>query len=382
MELKMRLFGAEVDVDRGLRLAARVHRKYAPVFDALPERDRAALALYFLPHRSRKDVLEVSRPRVVKWYCPFADQRAFPSGHRYCINVYTGCEHGCRYCYAAGYGPRRAACKKAFRAELATDLDALDAYDVPPAPAHLSNSTDPLQPLERTHRHTLAALEALARRRHRFTTLTVITKKPARLTEPEYLRALHALNRLPAGHPRAARFEEKGCPPLRVECSLAFRGDGSRELMEPGAPSVESRMAAIRVLRGEDVPVFLRIDPLFPHDPLPGGRSMRDFGLPDFQPLADLERLVRFAGEVAARHVVYSVAKIVRPRSAVPAPVMERLKRVYRHLAEEGRLVWRGGSWRLPARAAGPLVVEPFLEICRRHAIEARPCKANLLSTP
>ncbi len=186
----MRLFGAEVDVDRGLRLATRVHRKYAPVFDALPERDRAALALYFLPHRSRKDVLEVSRPRVIKWYCPFADQRTFPSGHRYCINVYTGCEHGCRYCYAAGYAPRRAACKKAFRADLAKDLEALDAYDVPPAPVHLSNSTDPLQSLERTHRHTLAALGALAGRRHRFTTVTVITKNPARLTEPEYLRAL------------------------------------------------------------------------------------------------------------------------------------------------------------------------------------------------
>jgi len=73
------------NVNNGLSLAERVHPKYRPVFEKLSEADRAAVALYFLPHSSKKDVLEVTRPRVVKWYCPFADQREFPSGHRYCI---------------------------------------------------------------------------------------------------------------------------------------------------------------------------------------------------------------------------------------------------------------------------------------------------------
>jgi len=87
----MGLFELEVDVQRGLSLASRVHAKYRPVFEKLGDRAQAALAYYFLPHQSKKDVLEVTRPRVIKWYCPFADQRSFPSGHRYCINVYTGC---------------------------------------------------------------------------------------------------------------------------------------------------------------------------------------------------------------------------------------------------------------------------------------------------
>lgn len=56
-----------------LALAERIHPKYAPVFEKLAERERAAIALYFLPHTSKKPLLEVTRPRVVKWYCPFAE---------------------------------------------------------------------------------------------------------------------------------------------------------------------------------------------------------------------------------------------------------------------------------------------------------------------
>ena len=67
----------EQPIEKGLSLARRVHSKYSPVFEKLDERERAAVALYFLPHRSQKDVLEVTRARVIKWYCPFADQRQF-----------------------------------------------------------------------------------------------------------------------------------------------------------------------------------------------------------------------------------------------------------------------------------------------------------------
>ena len=172
----MNLFDKELDLELGLSLARYVNPKYQPVFEKLPDRDRAALAFYFLPHGSKKDVLEVTRPYVIKWYCPFADQRKFPSGHRYCINVYTGCEHKCQYCYAAAYVSEQVHCKSNFRAELVKDLDALDEYDVPAAPVHVSNSTDPLQSLELQHRHTLFVLKNLAKRRHRFTTVTLLTK--------------------------------------------------------------------------------------------------------------------------------------------------------------------------------------------------------------
>ncbi len=367
---------------KGLSLAGRVHPKYQPVFDRLGEADRAAVALYFLPHGSKKDVLEVTRPRVVKWYCPFADQRVFPSGHRYSINVYTGCEHKCRYCYVNGYSARQPDCKSRFRQDLCKDLEALEAFDVPPAPVHLSNSTDALQRLEQEHRHTLFTLEKLAEHRKRFTTVTLLTKNPAALVDDRYIRALQRLNELPADHPKRVWFEEKGLSPLRLEVSLAFFNDQRRHLLDTAAPSVESRMESIRFLRKQGLPIFLRIDPLFPRDPLDGGKTMADFGLPDVQPMSDLEGLVAFGQEVGTRGIIYSIAKITRPQQGALPPVMERMKRVYQHLSNGQPLVFRGGSWRLPEDVAKERVVEPFLELCNRYSMHAKACKANLIGTP
>lgn len=370
------------DTNKGLLLAQRVHPKYRPAFEKLDDADRAAVALYFLPHRSAKDVLEVTRPRVIKWYCPFADQREFPSGHRYCINVYTGCQHECQYCYVTGYSAAPPSCKDRFRHDLCRDLETLEARNVPPAPVHLSNSTDPLQPLEEPHRHTLFALEKLAEHRNRFTTVTLLTKNPAVLMDERYVRVLHRLNELPADHPRRSFFERQGHPPLRLECSLALYNDAHRRLLDPAAPSVENRMAALRFLRNEGFCIFPRLDPLFPRDPLSDGKTMADFGLPDVQPLGDLEGLVAFSRELAARHIIYSVAKITRRKQGSLLPVMERMKRVYGHLSAREPLVFRGGSWRLPERAAQERVFRPFLELCDRYAVPAKACKANLLATP
>jgi DNA repair photolyase len=369
-------------MDKGLSLAQRLHLKYRPAFDKLNQREQAAVALYFLPHASAKDTLEVTRPRVVKWYCPFADQREFPSGHRYCINVYTGCEHDCQYCYATGYIAAEPDCKNRFRQDLCKDLEALEAYDVPPAPVHLSNSTDPLQPLEQQYRHTLFALEKLAEHRHRFTTVTLLTKNPALLMDGNYICALHRLGELPADHPRRPWFNHHGQPALRLECSLAFFNDEYRQLLEPAAPSVASRIEAMRFLRKEGFAVFPRIDPLFPRDPLGGGKTMADFGLPDVQPMRDLEGLVSFSRELAAPHVIYSAAKITRRKQGDLPPVMERIRQVYRHLSAGRPLEFHGGSWRLPEGVATAVVIAPFLELCRRYAMPAKPCKTNLIATP
>ncbi len=124
---------------------------------------------------------------------------------------------------------RQAACKNTFRADLVKDLDALDAYDVPPAPVHISNSTDPLQPLELEHRHALYTFEKLAQRRCRFTTVTVLTKNPAVLTDQRYIRVLHELSRLPVGHPRREWFEEKRIE--RIEHGRLFQAQADFDIL-------------------------------------------------------------------------------------------------------------------------------------------------------
>jgi DNA repair photolyase len=190
------------------------------------------------------------------------------------------------------------------------------------------------------------------------------------------------LNTLADDHPRAAWFEKHGHPPLRVECSLAFFNDEHRRLFDPAAPDVESRLAAIRFLRREDIPVCVRIDPLFPRDPLPGDRTMADFGLPDVQPLSDLDALVLFCREAGVTHAVYSTAKITRPRLGDLPAAMKKMKQVYERLSPDQPLAFRGGAWRLPDSVAAEFVVRPFLNLCGRRAVEARACRANLISTP
>ena len=357
----MALFG--VDISGGLELAQRVHAKYRPVFDSASDADRAALAMYFLPHRSKKDVLAVTRPRVLKWYCPFADQQTFPSGHRYCINTYTGCAHDCSYCYATGYEPEQATCKKDFERGLLRDLADLDKYNVPPAPVHLSNSTDPFQPLELEVGQTRFALEAILKYRHRFTSVVLLTKNPSIPARPEYAALAQQL------------------APLRIEVSLAFWRDDARKFFEPESPPVQERTDAIRRLRAMEIPVVVRIDPLLPRSPLPGSKTLADVGLPDPQPLEDLDRLTAFAVEIGAMHVVYSVAKITRPRSRPMPKAMQALKRIYEHLAAPDKLIFRSGSWRLPRPIAQAHIVAPFITLCRRRNLTAKFCMQNLIET-
>jgi DNA repair photolyase len=355
------------DTEEGLALARKVDAKYAPAWGGKTPQEQAALAMYFLPHGSKKAALSPTRPRVIKWYCPFASQHSFPSGHRYCINVYTGCAHACEYCYAAAYEPPEPAVKRGFAELLGKDLADLERFNVPAAPIHLSNSTDPFQPLEAVAGHTRLALREILRHRHRFTSVVILTKNPAMAV------GLGCVDLFPQLASGGAAF----C----VEVSLAFWREEPRQAYDPGAPSVQDRMAGIRRLRQAGVPVVLRIDPLFPRLPGPGSSATyHDFRLLQPQTLDDLERLVAFGRDMGVHHVVYSPAKIVQPRMRPLSPVMRGMRSLYESLAAPERLVFRGGSWRLPG-AVQSAVTDPLVDLCRRHGIEAKCCKQNLIET-
>jgi DNA repair photolyase len=318
---------------------------------------------------------------VVKWYCPFADQRTFPSGHRYCINIYTGCTHGCVYCYAAGYWPEKSGPKQRFARQLAMDLEDLEKFDVPPAPVHVSNSTDPFQPLEVEHRDTLRTLKGLLEKRHRFTTVTVLTRNPLLAARPEYARLLADLARPASDHPGWDFWQASGCPPAVVEVSLPFWREEAAGFWDPKAPGVRARVEGVKRLAAAGVPLVLRIDPLFPRNPVDGsGVRLGGFGLEEPQSLEDLRRLVAFAKEVEAHHVVYSAAKVVKPRFGVLPPAMVALKEVYARMAGTKRLEWGGGSWRLPRETIEREITGPFKALCAEAGVRAMFCMESLLA--
>lgn len=365
-------------------LIARVHPKYKPVWDGLPFIAQLALALYFLPHNSRKDVLEPTRPRVVKWYCPFAAQCDFPTGHRYCTNVYTGCAHDCEYCYAHAYEPDDVATKKDFERLITKDMEDLERFDVPPAPVHLSNSTDPFQPLEAQAGHTRLALEQILRHRRRFTTVTMLTKNPNLPVRLGYVDLFRELGTLPKDHPRCEDFLQRKQPGFVIQVSLAFWREEAAACYDPGAPTVVDRIAGLQALQAAGIPLVLRIDPLLPRSPLPiePFTTLEAFGLPEAQTLEDLEHLVALARDLRVRHVVYSALKVVQPRGRKLAPTMQALREVYKACARPGKTIFRGGSWRLPNEIARDHVVQPFLDLCRRYDVPAKYCKHDLIEAP
>jgi DNA repair photolyase len=360
----------------------RIDDRFRAVWQGKPLGYQEALARYFLPGKSKKAVLCPTRPRLLKWYCPFARQEAFPSGHRYCINVYTGCAHGCQYCYAAAYEPLTAGIKRDFGKMLAKDLLDLEACDMPPAPVHLSNSTDPFQPLEAQAGHTRLALEGILARRRYFTSVVILTKNPKMIVDLGYSDLLRQLGRLPRDHARYDGFDGRVNPAVLVEVSLAFWREEARRLYDPGAPSIDDRKDGLYRLREAGVPLVLRIDPLFPRAPL-GNRSggYQDYGLAEPQTFDDLEQLVLLARELDVRHVVYSPAKIVQPRMRQLSPVMRAMRAVYQDVSAPGRPLFRGGSLRLPPDIQ-TAVTAPLNDLCRRYGVRAKCCRQNLIETP
>ena len=308
----MELFPA--NIDEGLALARQIGKGST---HCLARQDAARAGCpghVFLAARVAEAVLCPTRPRVIKWYCPFASQQHFPSGHRYCINLYTGCSHACEYCYAAAYEPAAPGVKRDFIRSLERDLADLECFEVPPVPVHLSNSTDPFQPLEKTAGHTRLALQRILEHRGRFTSVVVLTKNPRLAVELDCIDLFLKLDSPQAG--------------FLIEVSLAFWREEARQAYDPGAPGVQDRIESIRCLRQAGVPVVLRIDPVFPRFDLANKAkattTYRDFDLPQPQTLKDLEHLVAFGKEAGVRHVVYSAAKIVQPRMRPLSSMMQR----------------------------------------------------------
>jgi DNA repair photolyase len=328
------------------------------------EADQWASYLYAKPKPGTRRLS--SRNHVISLYDPFAARKDFPAGRRWCVNVYTGCAFSCKYCYIVSYvrAPFRPRVKETFERSLMKDLEELQRRALHPAPIHISNSTDPLQPLEKVHRHTLFLLQKLLQNRDRFTTITILTKNPEMLCSPEYLEIVQTLT------------------DFQVEVTCPFYRDEPRRFLEPGAPKIESRLEGIRKLREKGVTVSLRIDPIFPRDPLPtevfSKPSLKDYGILQSQTEGDIEQLIEFASAVGCKRIIVSPLKLVADhfgKSELPQPYLE----LYRD-ANGGKPIKKGASHRLPWDLYHHWIRKPT-ELADSLGIELVYCKKNLITT-
>ena len=274
-----------------------VEPKFKPIFNGFTPKQQRAIYRYQFPRMPNK-LPPSLKSRVINFYDPMANRsNKFQDGLRWCANIYVGCYHNCGYCYVNGYSQNNVGIsphtKKNFKKCALKDIMDIKAFGVPDAPLHISNSTDPLQAgLEDEHRHTLFMLQQVLANRELFTSIVILTKNPVILLTDDYLPIITK--------PRMR--------PLTVQVSCAFWDDKARAFYEPAAPTVNSRLNAMKILAGKGVDVELRIDPLFPasridqsiriHKPLP------EYGLPEAQTTEGIQALVKFASVAGTSSII------------------------------------------------------------------------------
>lgn len=217
------------------------------------------------------------------------------------LNPYSGCDHGCIYCYASSYIPNFAECrpKKELLPTLRREATKLKGEIV-----SISNSSDPYPRVEANTRLMRRCLEILVESNCR---LQIITKSNIVARDCDLLIQV----------------------PSAVALTITTEDDGLAKVIEPHAPSTTERIHAAQELIGQGIPVSVRIDPIIPlvnEDP---------------------RKLITTLASIGVRHVTSSTYKPKpdnwrRLSQALPG-VAEKLKPLYFQQGE--RL---GGNTLLP----------------------------------
>jgi DNA repair photolyase len=186
------------------------------------------------------------------------------------LNPYTGCPHGCLYCYATSYIPHFQKTKP--KVDLEKRLRREASKVEPGCLVTMSSSSDPYPHMEMDLRITRGCLKILKSRCLR---VLVATKSDLVCRDADLLSEMDSV----------------------VSITVTTLKDDITGMLEPGAPPTERRLEAIRILRRKGVPVFARIDPLIP-------------GIND----SEIEDLVNAACKAGAQHITSSTYK-ARPDS-------------------------------------------------------------------
>lgn len=176
--------------------------------------------------------------------CRSAVSRTRIPGSDYCANPYVGCGHRCAYCYAPIVARRRGMAPPA-SVEAKIDVASVARAQLGrlrPGRVVLSSQTDPYQPLEERLELSRALLGELLRAGF---AASVLTKSDL------VVRDADLLTRFPRGR-------------ATVGLSVSTTDEDLREAIEPGAPSLERRLEALRELRRRGVRTWAFLAPVLP----------------------------------------------------------------------------------------------------------------------
>jgi len=160
------------------------------------------------------------------------------------INPYTGCMHGCKYCYARFM--KRFTGHKEEWGEFcdvkinAPDLIATDKNEYKDKMITIGSVTDAYQPIEIKYKLTRKILEKLIPLQPH---IDIITKSDLVLRDVDLLK----------------QFED-----CIVAISFAFLDDNIRKELEPLASSVDRKINALRELHKTGIKTAVFISPMFP----------------------------------------------------------------------------------------------------------------------
>ncbi len=162
----------------------------------------------------------------------------------YVVNPYTGCGHGCSYCYARFMkrvtGHREPWGEFVDVKVNAPELLASELRKKKRGRVWVSGVCDPYQPVEAEYRLTRQCLEILSR--HRWPVI-IQTRSPLVLRDMDILRDM----------------EE-----VEVGFSIGTADDRIRAFFEPHAPPIPDRLAALKELHDAGIRTYAMIAPVLP----------------------------------------------------------------------------------------------------------------------
>lgn len=246
---------------------------------------------------------------------------------KYSLNPYTGCAHGCLYCYASSYIKNFFHCR--VKSRLIESVKRQIKKIPPDSLISLSNTSDPYPPVERSLMITRECLKIFQSSAVR---VLIITKSDIVLRDIDLLK------------------EMKSAVTMTITTLKHYRR------LEPGAPSPFMRLKALESLSKDGVPTGLRLDPVIP-------------GIND----EEIEDILKFARECGVKHVTASTFK----------PRWDSWQRISRAFPEISRnlenLYFKRGvklsnSWYLPESLRKDLIFK-IKQMCSSFSLTFSSCR-------